>query len=893
MKTRFFRYIAALFGFLIHTQIASAQQGFVHASGTAILDNNGNNLIFRSIGTGNWMLQEGYMMNTSGATNGTQWHFKQKLIQAIGLERTNEFYEAWLDNNFAKPDVDAMADWGFNAVRVAMHYKVFTLPIEEEPVAGQDTWLESGLARLVSLLEWCAANKMYLILDMHGCPGAQGDDSNISDYDSSKPSLWQSEENKRKLIALWRKLAERFADSPWIGAYDLINEPKWSLPDNNRDLWNLQKAITAAIRGVDKNHLIFIEGNNWGNDYNGLPALWDNNMGLSFHKYWNYNTETAIDWIVNMGAQRNCPVWLGETGENSNTWFTDVIALCESKNVGWSMWPVKKTGLNNVLRSQSNSNYSQMLNAWRGNGSVTAEQAYQGVMQWAEDHQFEKCRIQYDVIDAMITRPHTNETRPFKTHVWGTEIAATDYDFGPAGEAYFDTADADYHGAGESYTAWNSGGNYRNDGVDIESCTDQPGNGYAVGWIEDGEWLSYTLEAPDNRVYAIQIRYASQTGGGKVYVEINGERVSKNIDLPATGSWTTWASAYCSNIIVPQGTLKVRLVFPKGGFNLNFFKFTAPKETAEVNLELLHAQTHRTKDRISLLFNKEVGDVNENMFNVSVNGQETNITAIEKDADNPKHISLAVDTELFETDRIVISSNNGIFSNREVENTMAHLNHIPCKIEAEDCIAQNGFRFEECSDTGGGLDAGYAATGHYLDFFLYAGHGGDHRIDLRVAVNAKARLAFYDVVDEQRTLLTTASLPVTGGWQNWQTQSVTVKLKKGKNILRVYAITEGFNFNWLEIREREGTGVSETVPGNGTYAWPNPVSGTLYIESPAAADGHNVALYDRAGKAVFKGKYPPAETVCLDMEAMPGGVYLLEVLSGKSRFTGKIVKKDV
>jgi aryl-phospho-beta-D-glucosidase BglC (GH1 family) len=66
---------------------------------------------------------------------------------------------------------------------------------------------------------------MYLILDLHAAPGGQGNDLNIADRDSTKPSLWQSEANRTKTIELWRTLAERYKDEPNIGAYDILNEP--------------------------------------------------------------------------------------------------------------------------------------------------------------------------------------------------------------------------------------------------------------------------------------------------------------------------------------------------------------------------------------------------------------------------------------------------------------------------------------------------------------------------------------------------------------------------------------------------------------------------------------------------------------------------------------------
>ena len=99
--------------------------------------------------------------------------------------------------------------------------------------------------------------------------------------------------------------------------------------------------ITQAIRGVDKNHIIVIEGNGWGNNYKGIldAGLWDNNIVLSFHKYWNNNDTKSIENILKYRDQYNIPVWLGETGENSNVWFTEAIHLFETNNIGWAWWP--------------------------------------------------------------------------------------------------------------------------------------------------------------------------------------------------------------------------------------------------------------------------------------------------------------------------------------------------------------------------------------------------------------------------------------------------------------------------------------------------------------------------------------------------------------------------
>ena len=223
-------YLITLFFFI--TSVPLFSQTYLHTNGKYIYDGTGNEVILRGIGTGNWMIQEGYMMQSSSVAN-AHHQFRNKLESTIGEAKTDSFYTVWLDSHFRRIDVDSMASWGFNSIRVALHYIWFTPPIEEEPVPGEITWIDKGFTMIDSLLDWCSDNEIYLILDLHGAPGGQGHDMAISDYDPTKPSLWESQANKDKTVALWRKLAERYSTEPWIGGYDLINETNWTFPEGN------------------------------------------------------------------------------------------------------------------------------------------------------------------------------------------------------------------------------------------------------------------------------------------------------------------------------------------------------------------------------------------------------------------------------------------------------------------------------------------------------------------------------------------------------------------------------------------------------------------------------------------------------------------------------------
>ena len=93
-------------------------------------------------------------------------------------------------------------------------------------------------------------------------------------------------------------------------------------------------------------------------------------MVYSFHQYLTYNDTASIQWVLDMRNQHNIPLWMGESGENSNVWYTDAIKLFESNNMGWSWWPWKRIETTvSPFSIKSNDNYESIINYWKGQGS--------------------------------------------------------------------------------------------------------------------------------------------------------------------------------------------------------------------------------------------------------------------------------------------------------------------------------------------------------------------------------------------------------------------------------------------------------------------------------------------------------------------------------------------
>jgi aryl-phospho-beta-D-glucosidase BglC (GH1 family) len=564
--------------------VQSQNASFLKADGKWIADGRGKHIQLRGIGLGGWMIQEGYMLHLNH--EGQQYRIRQRIEAIVGKAHTDEFYAAWLSNQTSRSDMDSLHAWGFNSVRLPMHYNLFTVPVDDELVAGKNTWLTTGFALTDSLVAWCKANHIYVFLDLHAAPGGQGNDLNISDRNPSRPSLWQSEADKQKTIALWRTIAERYASDTTIGGYDILNEPNWGFEDTagdrnglkeqkNQPLKQLLTDITKAIREVDQNHLIVIEGNGWGNNYHGMLPAWDNNMVLSFHKYWNNNDQQSIQHILNFRDQYNIPVWLGETGENSNVWFTDAIRLFETNQIGWSWWPLKKLGNNNPLQIRSNGIYDSLADYWNGKikTAPTPENAYHGLMELARQAKCENNIVHRDVIDAMIRQPFSIETKPFGPNLVGSGsvIAAVDYDLGVNGAAYYDKDTGNYYISTGKQSAGNRGRVYRNDGVDIYSDSLHRGN-YYVGNIEDGEWLQYTIDITREGNYDVALHISCPSENGMISLTDAGFPHSDQV--LSFGETKGRHELIFKNFPLKQGIHRLRVSAIKGGFNFYDMTFT-------------------------------------------------------------------------------------------------------------------------------------------------------------------------------------------------------------------------------------------------------------------------------------------------------------------------------
>ncbi len=541
-------------------------QGYLRAVGSKIFKPSGEEILLRGIGLGGWLVPEGYMLQTSSFAN-SPTEIRNTFGSLIGDSATDQFFDQYRKNFVTRRDIDRIAGWGFNSIRLPMHYALLT------PKDQPGVYLESGFAIIDSLLSWCEADSLYLILDLHCAPGGQNS-INISDY-AGYPSLWESAQNQQRTIDLWKTIAARYANKRWIGGYDLLNEPAWSFGSGNGPLKILYVSLTQAIRQVDMNHLLFIEGNWYATDFSGLTPPWDGNMAYSFHKYWNPNSSSSITGFLDLRTNYNVPLWMGESGENSNPWFTDCVELLERNDIGWSWWTLKKIESTNPLLSvHKTSEYNYLLKYWNGQVSAPSRSyAIAALNGMAAELSIDSCNARPDVVDALFRQPFQTTSLPYASNDIPGVIYADNYDMGKQGYTYGDVDYQNVGGAGNGN--WNIGGYYRNDGVDIEPCADATSNGYDIGWINDGEFLTYTVNIKRTDAYAIDARLASSSAGSRITLYLDAQDLKSVINVPSTGGSGLWRSVRVGPETLTVGIHNLAILFAGGGFSLSSLKFTS------------------------------------------------------------------------------------------------------------------------------------------------------------------------------------------------------------------------------------------------------------------------------------------------------------------------------
>ncbi len=380
-------------------------------------------------------------------------------------------------------------------------------------------------------------------------------------------------------------------------------------------------------------------------------------------------------------------------------------------------------------------------------------------------------------------------------------IEAENYDTGGQGTAYHDN------------DATNNGGQYRpNEGVDIETCAE---GGFNVGWTNNGEWLRYTVNVNTAGVYTLQARVASAVGNRNFYVELDGVNISGTLTVPNTGGWQSWQTLTVTTPALTVGQKQLRIVMQGNDINVNYLRFSQNSTPAPP--VITSGQT--ASGTAGTAFN----------YTVTASGNPVSFGA------SGLPVGLSINTATGTISGTVIAAgtynatvqatNAGGTGSSSITITISSLQTpysgtpiaIPGRVEAEnydyggpgvaymDNDASNnggqyrpaeGVDIENCAE--GGYNVGWIGTNEWIEYTVQVNSAGTYTLQARVA-SPHANKNFHVELDGVN-ISGNIAVPNTGGWQSWQTVTVTTPvLSTGQKILRIVMDNNDFNINYLHF----------------------------------------------------------------------------------------------
>ncbi len=126
------------------------------------------------------------------------------------------------------------------------------------------------------------------------------------------------------------------------------------------------------------------------------------------------------------------------------------------------------------------------------------------------------------------------------------------------------------------------------------------------------------------------------------------------------------------------------------------------------------------------------------------------------------------------------------------------------QIQGSSYNIDSGLQTETTSDTGGGYDLGYITAGGWAVYKNVDFGTSISGVSVRTASGGNGGTVEFHLDSKTGPLIATVNLPVTGGWQNWQT--VTASASEASGVHDLYVVFSGggstdsiANLNWFQF----------------------------------------------------------------------------------------------
>jgi len=277
-----------------------------------------------------------------------------------------------------------MQGWGFDFVRIPIAYPCYLDFDRSRNITADEVYKidEKAVASIDELVMMAHKYNIHVSLNLHRAPGYCINAGFHEPY-----NLWKDEEAQKAFYFHWAFWGKKYKNvSSKKISFDLVNEP--SMRDDMNDQHSksgpvpgeiyrkVAKAAAEAIRKDNPGHVVIADGNNVGN--NIIPEITDLNIAQSCRGYNPHAiSHYKAPWASKDPDHMPLPKWPGQVGDKYLSramleeyykpwielskqgvgvhcgecgcwnktphdvfiaWFTDVLDILSSNNIGFCMW---------------------------------------------------------------------------------------------------------------------------------------------------------------------------------------------------------------------------------------------------------------------------------------------------------------------------------------------------------------------------------------------------------------------------------------------------------------------------------------------------------------------------------------------------------------------------
>ncbi|KAN0070042.1 Glycoside hydrolase superfamily [Elaphomyces granulatus] len=326
----------------------------------------------RGVNLGSLFIIEPWMSNTTWNNMGCGDSASEfDCVKLLGQDKANAAWAQHWDSFITQDDIQRMTSYGLNTIRVPVGYWM------REDLVDRSTeyFPEGGLAYLERLCGWASDAGLFIIIDLHGAPGAQ----QLNAFTGQVPAqvgFYNSDNYERalKFLEWMANMTHTNNNFRNVGMLEVVNEPENSPDDADSVRSNYYPQAFTRIRaveqqlGLNKSRYLHIQmmDQRWGsgdpNQYltDTYFAAYDSHTYLKFSNT-PVDQNTYITTSCNDDRSGSTPTIVGEfsmavpdaedwtpqwdPNSSSNKefyqrWFAALITEYE-KQVGWIFWTWK------------------------------------------------------------------------------------------------------------------------------------------------------------------------------------------------------------------------------------------------------------------------------------------------------------------------------------------------------------------------------------------------------------------------------------------------------------------------------------------------------------------------------------------------------------------------